>query len=156
MPRWVLLGFCKEEASKQPVCFEMFCFGLNNCLSCVSAQKIVFLIKTHAAYMISCRGSCKSLRHSVVFSLGTFSFPPFSVSKRSPPPADPPCLLCIKTHSVPITASTSPWKRGLNKMVTVFWVTAEKNLTQCACVCDYFPVPLHPFSHLMPFKGSLK
>lgn len=32
----------------------------------------------------------------------------------------------------------------------------KKNLTQCACVCDYFPVPLHPFSHLMPFKGSLK
>lgn len=86
MPRWVLLGFCKEEASKQPVCFEMFCFGLNNCLSCVSAQKIVFLIKTHAAYMISCRGSCKSLRHSVVFSLGTFSFPPLQCVQTFSPP----------------------------------------------------------------------
>lgn len=41
-------------------------------------------------------------------------------------------------------------------MMTVFWVTAEKKISLSVLVCDYFPVPLHPFSHLMPFKGSLK
>lgn len=71
-----------------------------------------------------------------------FGTPPVSLQfNKTLPPADSLCLFCIKSHSNPVTISSSPLEKGSAEMAAVFWVAAEKK-TCSVPLFDNFS--LHP------------
>lgn len=143
MSRWVNLSFCKKEEPEQNLCIMKWIVW--TALSIVLLRFHVILIKTLCS--IPCSADTMLLQ-------GVF-FGTLRVSlqcNKTLPPADSLCLFCIKSHSNPVTISTSPLEKGSAEMAAVFWVAAEKNLAACLCLTIFLSI----LQSFIPFKGSLK